>query len=83
MLCTDGLHGVVPDEEMLTVIRENDDNDLYHCCDVLVELASQHDSRDNITVVLVKNDCNYDDISRPNNRDSSCERPTKGTGRDD
>ena len=83
MLCTDGLHGVVPDEEMLTVLRENDNKDLYHCCDVLVELASQHDSRDNITVVLVKNDCNYDDISRPNNRDSSYKCPTEGTGRDD
>ena len=54
LLCSDGLCGVLDDEEMAAFLKRGDDLDAI--CDALVEAALNAGSRDNITVVLVKND---------------------------
>jgi protein phosphatase len=52
LLCTDGLSGVVPDDKLLTFIR--DTNDMQQCADGLVQLALDSGSRDNVSCVLVE-----------------------------
>jgi protein phosphatase len=52
ILCTDGLHGAVPRELMLSILRA--DSDLERTADVLVETALERDGGDNITVVLAR-----------------------------
>ncbi len=56
LLCSDGLHGSVTDEEMEHILRS--ERDLLRCCDLMVELALDNGSTDNITVVLAKNETN-------------------------
>ncbi len=53
MLCSDGLHGSVEDTVMEQILRST--GDLLDACDRLTELALENGSKDNITVVLVKN----------------------------
>lgn len=53
MLCSDGLHGSVSEEEMERIIASNEN--LLASCDELTETALENGSNDNITVVLVKN----------------------------
>lgn len=59
MLSSDGLHGCVPKKELEWALREG--RDLFDCCDLMVELAIWYGSTDNITVVLAKNDCNFEE----------------------
>jgi len=54
LLCSDGLCGVLREEEMAEHLRGCDDLDA--ACDALIRHALACGSRDNITVVLVKND---------------------------
>ncbi|MBR0508213.1 MAG: Stp1/IreP family PP2C-type Ser/Thr phosphatase [Clostridia bacterium] len=54
LLCSDGLCGVLHDEEMAKHLCDCDDLDA--ACDALIRHALASGSRDNITVVLVKND---------------------------
>lgn len=59
MLCSDGLHGSVPKEDMENILKNH--SDLLEACDVLTETALDNGSSDNITVVLVKNtEAGYD-----------------------
>lgn len=58
LLCSDGLHGVVPDNDILWALQNG--RDLFECCDLMVDFAEWYGSTDNITVILAKNDCNYD-----------------------
>jgi len=51
LLCTDGLHGLVDDEEMLAVTTENS---LRDACRKLIDLAKQRGGPDNITVQVVR-----------------------------
>ncbi len=51
ILCTDGLHGLVSDEELTSAVR---DRDLDQACDRLVGLAKQRGGPDNITVILAR-----------------------------
>lgn len=53
MLCSDGLHGSVKDEDMERILSST--NDLLDACDMLTEMALNNGSKDNITVVLAKN----------------------------
>ncbi len=53
LLCSDGLHGSVADSVIESILRS--ESDLLKCCDSLVETALNSGSRDNITVVIVKN----------------------------
>ncbi|MBO6060715.1 MAG: Stp1/IreP family PP2C-type Ser/Thr phosphatase [Clostridia bacterium] len=54
LLCSDGLCGAVEDPEIERVMRSVPD--LLDCCDELTELALERGSKDNITVVLVRNE---------------------------
>ncbi len=52
LLCSDGLHGLVPDEEIIAVLRE--EGVLTEACARLVKRANEAGGKDNITVVIVR-----------------------------
>jgi PPM family protein phosphatase len=52
LLCTDGLSGVVSDEQLLTFIK--DKVDIQECADGLGQLALDSGSRDNISCIVVE-----------------------------
>jgi PPM family protein phosphatase len=52
LLCTDGLHGVVGDEDICRTVREADDVDT--AAQRLVQRAFESGSKDNITVAIVR-----------------------------
>ena len=54
LLCSDGLHGPVADEEMLAVLIA--EHDLGKAGDALIQKALDRDGPDNITVVLARFD---------------------------
>jgi protein phosphatase len=51
LLCSDGLWGEVPDEEILRIISQS--TDLQQACEELVRAANAAGGPDNITAVLV------------------------------
>jgi protein phosphatase len=51
LLCTDGLTGVVPDEQLLTFMKEKEDP--QECADGLGQLALDQGSRDNISCIVL------------------------------
>lgn len=53
LLCTDGLHGVVADDELC---RLASDARLDRACDALIALARQRGAPDNVTVILARLD---------------------------
>lgn len=52
LLCSDGLHGLVHDEEISCIVREN--GSLTDACAALVAAANANGGKDNITAVLVR-----------------------------
>ncbi|MES2016701.1 MAG: protein phosphatase 2C domain-containing protein [Pseudomonadota bacterium] len=52
LLCSDGLHGAMPDEDIAAVMGEAQADDLGASCAQLIDMAKSHGSRDNITVLL-------------------------------
>jgi serine/threonine protein phosphatase PrpC len=52
VLCSDGLSGMIGDEEILEVIHET--SDLTEACRKLVQMANEHGGEDNITAVIVR-----------------------------
>ena len=52
LLCSDGLHGVTPDEEIGNILAAG--GSLEELCRKLVEQARAHGGPDNITTVLLK-----------------------------
>ena len=52
VLCTDGLHGEAGDEEILQIIREEED--MQDLCDRLVQLANDKGGSDNITIICLR-----------------------------
>jgi serine/threonine protein phosphatase PrpC len=52
LLCTDGLSGVVPDDRLLSFIK--DATDMQQCADGLVQLALDSGSRDNVSCVMIE-----------------------------
>jgi protein phosphatase len=52
LLCTDGLSGVVTDEQLLAFIR--DKTDMQECAEGLCQLALDAGSRDNISCIMVE-----------------------------
>jgi protein phosphatase len=52
LLCSDGLHGLVDDEEIVGILKENPV--LTEACAALVERANAAGGKDNITAVLVR-----------------------------
>ena len=53
LLCTDGLHGEVTDEDIAKILRQRKDLDAI--CTELVEAANASGGHDNITVVCIEN----------------------------
>lgn len=52
LLCTDGLHGGVPDEQMAAILQA--EPDLQAAADTLVRTAVDQDGKDNVTVMLAR-----------------------------
>ena len=53
LLCSDGLTGMIPEDEILRIVVEHD-SDLEEACRCLIDLANQRGGHDNITAILVK-----------------------------
>ncbi|MEA2235572.1 MAG: family protein phosphatase [Thermoanaerobaculia bacterium] len=53
LLCSDGLTGMVPEEEILKLVTANAD-DLEKACRDLIDMANEHGGLDNVTAILVK-----------------------------
>jgi PPM family protein phosphatase len=53
LLCSDGLTGMVPEDEILRVVSENG-NDLEAACQNLIDIANERGGLDNVTAILVK-----------------------------
>jgi len=52
MLCSDGLHGSVEEEDIISVLSSG--RSLDSMCDVLIQLALDNGDTDNITVILIR-----------------------------
>ena len=52
LICSDGLHGAVEEEDIITVLSSG--RSLESMCDVLVQFALDNGGTDNITVILVR-----------------------------
>ena len=52
MLCTDGLYGEVPDEDMAKIFDRG--LSMTDTCEILVEMANKNGGHDNITVICIK-----------------------------
>lgn len=52
LLCTDGLCGVVPDDQIMQYIEQQ--TDMQACAEGLCELALEHGSKDNVSCVVVE-----------------------------
>jgi protein phosphatase len=50
LLCSDGLWGVVPEPELMSILKES--NDPVITCNKLIEAANTHGGPDNISVIL-------------------------------
>lgn len=53
LLCSDGLHGAVEEQEMLHVLTQ-EGPDLEQRCETLVRLANERGGKDNCTVILLQ-----------------------------
>ncbi|HSP35007.1 MAG TPA: Stp1/IreP family PP2C-type Ser/Thr phosphatase [Thermoanaerobaculia bacterium] len=53
LLCSDGLTGMVPEDQILELITANAD-DLEKACRQLIDVANEHGGLDNVTAILVK-----------------------------
>jgi PPM family protein phosphatase len=53
LLCSDGLSGMISDDDMLRITLENPE-DLQAACAKMINLANQNGGNDNITAVLTK-----------------------------
>jgi protein phosphatase len=52
LLCTDGLSGVVSDEQVLACMKDNPD--VQKCADALGQLALDNGSRDNVSCIVIE-----------------------------
>ena len=52
VLCSDGLSGMVPDEEIQKIITGS--ADIREACKKLISKANEHGGEDNVTAVLIK-----------------------------
>ena len=53
LLCSDGLTGMVPEDEILRLVTANE-NDLQKACQTLIDKANERGGLDNVTAILVK-----------------------------
>jgi PPM family protein phosphatase len=73
LLCSDGLHGLVDDPIMTSIIRDTEI--LTEACNKLVEAANRNGGKDNITAVLVRIEADDEPWSQRSPRTS--QRPTE------
>lgn len=76
LLCSDGLHGLVSDDDIATIVNKH--SILTDACAELVQRANEAGGRDNITVVLVRIEPDEAPWSRPSiipQRDSGVGNP--------
>lgn len=52
LLCTDGLHGMASDSEIVELMLT--EPDLEKCCQALIDLANKNGGKDNVTATLVR-----------------------------
>jgi serine/threonine protein phosphatase PrpC len=52
LLCSDGLTGMVPEQEILRLVKESDGN-LEEACKKLIDLANENGGLDNVTAILI------------------------------
>ena len=52
VVCSDGLSGMITDEEILEIVTHHDELD--KSVDRLIEVANEHGGTDNITAVLIE-----------------------------
>ncbi len=52
LLCSDGLTGMVPEEEILRIVTQTED--LEDACQKLIDAANERGGLDNVTAILVK-----------------------------
>jgi len=52
MICSDGLHGAVEEDDIIPVLSSN--RSLDSMCDVLIQLALDNGGTDNITLILIR-----------------------------
>jgi protein phosphatase len=52
LLCSDGLTGMVPEDEILRVVTKSEN--LEQACQTLIDEANERGGLDNITAILVK-----------------------------
>ena len=52
LLCSDGLSGSVPDEQIMTYVKEK--TDVQECADGICQLALDQGSRDNISAIVIE-----------------------------
>ena len=53
LLCSDGLTGMVPEEEILRVVTDSS-GDIEKACQVLIDTANERGGLDNVTAILVR-----------------------------
>ena len=53
LLCSDGLTGMVPEDEILRIVSEQT-GDLEKACQKLIDIANERGGLDNVTAILVK-----------------------------
>ena len=59
MICADGLSGMVPEDQMASIVRES--GALAEAADRLVDAANRNGGKDNITVILFRLESDGDD----------------------
>jgi PPM family protein phosphatase len=82
VLCSDGLSGMIGDEEILEVTGSTDD--LSEACRRLVALANEHGGEDNITAVIIRIEAGEQLVEAPGREPgllpAEAEAPPSGTG---
>lgn len=53
ILCSDGLSGMIPDQDILEIIGSSPNN-ISEACRKLIDIANEHGGEDNITAVIIK-----------------------------
>ncbi|WP_029453294.1 Stp1/IreP family PP2C-type Ser/Thr phosphatase [Clostridium algidicarnis] len=61
LLCTDGLTNDIPKDELYNIINKNSCASYDELCKKIIEEAKKRGGRDNISLILVKGEQDYDD----------------------
>lgn len=74
VLCSDGLSGMVEDDEILKIVDES--AGLREACQALIARANAHGGEDNVTAVLIRIDAADDSVPDGPESDSLRDEPT-------